>query len=84
MIGRAVAVGVPFAWFTAGAACGQAKLLQARLEEHDVSYVMAIRRSGALATAGDGQRAGASSPARRRVPGSGSRPAPGPEQPSSA
>jgi SRSO17 transposase len=36
MIGRAIAAGVPFAWFTAGEACGQAKYLQAWLEDQDV------------------------------------------------
>jgi SRSO17 transposase len=45
MISRAIDAGVPFAWFTADEAYGQAKWLQAWLEEQDVSYVMAIRRS---------------------------------------
>ena len=34
---------VPFAWFTADETYGQAKWLQAWLEDQDVSYVMAIR-----------------------------------------
>ena len=55
MIGRAIAAGVPFAWFTADETYGQAKWLQAWLEEHDVSYVMAIRCSDTL-TMPDGER----------------------------
>src|SRR5580700_5595141 len=42
MIARAIAAGVPFAWFTADEAYGQAKYLQAWLEERDVCYVVAI------------------------------------------
>ena len=45
MIRRALQAGVPFAWFTADEAYGQAKWLQGRLEEHDVSYVMATHAS---------------------------------------
>ncbi len=45
MIARAIAAGVPFAWFTADEVYGQAKWLQAWLEDQDVSYVMAIRCS---------------------------------------
>ena len=55
MISRAVEAGVPFAWFTADEAYGQAKWLQAWLEERGVSYVMAIRRSGTL-TMAEGER----------------------------
>jgi SRSO17 transposase len=42
MISRAIAAGVPFAWVTADETYGQAKYLQAWLEEQDVWYVMAI------------------------------------------
>jgi hypothetical protein len=42
MIGRALEAGVPFAWFTADEAYGQAKWLQAWLEHNDVSYLMAM------------------------------------------
>jgi len=59
MISRALQAGVPFAWFTADEACGQAKWLQAWLEERDVSYVMAIRRSDTLTTAAGERRADA-------------------------
>ena len=37
MIARAITAGVPFAWFTADEAYGQAKWLQAWLEDQDVS-----------------------------------------------
>jgi SRSO17 transposase len=59
MIGRAVAAGVPFAWFTADETYGQAKWLQAWLEEKDIWYVMAIRCSDTLTTAQGEQRADA-------------------------
>ena len=59
MISRAIAAGVPFTWFTADETYGQAKWLQAWLEEQDVSYVMAIRCSDALATPEGEQRAAA-------------------------
>jgi SRSO17 transposase len=59
MIGRAPEAGVPFAWFTADEAYGQAKWLQAWLEERGVSYVMAIRRSGTLTMAAGERRADA-------------------------
>jgi SRSO17 transposase len=49
MIARAVAAGVPFGWFTADETYGQAKWLQAWLEEHHIWYVMAIRCSDTLA-----------------------------------
>jgi SRSO17 transposase len=55
MIARAVAAGVPFAWFTADETYGQAKWLQAWLEERDIWYVMAIRRSDTV-TAPEGER----------------------------
>jgi SRSO17 transposase len=57
MIARAVAAGVPFAWFTADEAYGQAKWLQAWLEDQDIFYVMAIRCSDTLTTPDGEQRA---------------------------
>src|SRR5690242_15410454 len=59
MIARTVAAGVPFAWFTADETYGQAKFLQAWLEDQDVSYVMAIRCSDTLTTPAGEQRADA-------------------------
>jgi SRSO17 transposase len=59
MIARAVAAGVPFAWFTADETYGQAKWLQAWLEEKDIWYVMAIRCSDTLTTPAGEQRADA-------------------------
>jgi len=59
MIARAIAAGVPFAWFTADETYGQAKYLQAWLEERDVWYVMAIRCSDTLTTGTGEQRADA-------------------------
>jgi hypothetical protein len=55
MISRAIEAGVPFAWFTADEAYGQAKWLQARLGERGVPCVMAIRRSDTL-TMAEGER----------------------------
>jgi len=55
MIARAIAAGVPFAWFTADEAYGQAKWLQAWLEDQDIWYVMAIRCSDTL-TMPEGER----------------------------
>jgi SRSO17 transposase len=59
MIARAVAAGVPFAWVTAGETYGQAKWLQAWLEDRDVPYVMAIRCSDTLTTPAGERRADA-------------------------
>jgi SRSO17 transposase len=59
MIARAIAARVPFAWFTADEIYGQAKYLQAWLEDQDVSYVMAIRCSDTLTTPEGEQRADA-------------------------
>lgn len=59
MIDRALQAGVPFAWFTADEAYGQARWLQAWLEERDVWYVMAIRCSDTLTTPEGEQRADA-------------------------
>ena len=55
MIARAVAAGVPFAWFTADETYGQAKWLQSWLEDQDIWYVVAIRCSDTLTTA-EGER----------------------------
>jgi SRSO17 transposase len=57
MIRRALEARVPFSWFTADEAYGQAKWLQAWLEDRDVSYVMAIRRSDTLTMPTGEQRA---------------------------
>jgi SRSO17 transposase len=57
MIARAVAAGVPFAWFTADEVYGQAKWLQAWLEGQDVSYVMAIWCGDTLTMPAGEQRA---------------------------
>jgi SRSO17 transposase len=43
MLARALDAGVPFAWFTADEVYGQAGYLRDWLEEHDASYVLAIR-----------------------------------------
>jgi SRSO17 transposase len=59
MISRAIAAGVPFAWFTADEVYGQAKYLHAWLEDQDVPYVLAIKRNDTLTTAGGEQRADA-------------------------
>ena len=57
MIARAIAAGVPFGWFTADETYGQAKWLQAWLEDQDLSYVMAIRCSDTLTMPEGQQRA---------------------------
>jgi SRSO17 transposase len=59
MLQRVIDAGVPFAWFTADEVYGQAKYLHAWLEERDVSYVLAIRRSDTLTTPEGEQRADA-------------------------
>ncbi len=59
MLRRAIAAGVPFAWFTADEAYGQAKYLHAWLEDQDVSYVLAIKRNDTLTTGTGEQRADA-------------------------
>ena len=51
MVQRAIDAGVPFAWFTADEAYGQAKYLHAWLEDRDASYVLAIKRCDTLTTA---------------------------------
>ena len=50
---------MPFAWFTADEAYGQAKYLQVWLEDQDVFYVVAIRCSDTLTTSAGEQRADA-------------------------
>jgi SRSO17 transposase len=50
MLERALAAGIPFAWFTADEAYGQAGYLRYWLEEHDVFYVMATRCDQQVAT----------------------------------
>jgi SRSO17 transposase len=59
MIGRVLEAGVPFSWFTADEVYGQAKWLQAWLEDRDIWYVVAIRCSDTLTTAAGEQRADA-------------------------
>jgi SRSO17 transposase len=59
MISRAIDAGVPFAWFTADEAYGQAKYLRAWLEDQDVFHVVAIRRSDTFTTSAGEQRADA-------------------------
>ena len=46
----ALAAEVPFSWFTADEAYGQAGYLREWLEEHDVHYVMATRRDDRVTT----------------------------------
>ncbi len=53
MLARALDAGVPFAWFTADEAYGQARYLRQWCEEHDVSYVMATRCDEAMSTRAD-------------------------------
>jgi len=43
MLERAIAAGVPFAWFTADEAYGQNPGLRSWLEEQDIAYVLATR-----------------------------------------
>ena len=64
MIARAITAGVPFAWFTADEAYGQAKWLQSWLEDQDIWYVVAIRCSDTLTTP-EGSAAGRRSDRRR-------------------
>jgi len=59
MLARAIEAGVPFAWFTADEVYGQAKYLRRWLEERDVAYVMAIRRTDTFTIDGREQRADA-------------------------
>jgi hypothetical protein len=48
MISQALAAVVPFAWFTADETCGQAKWLQAWLEDQDCARTRAVRPLPAL------------------------------------
>lgn len=50
MVERAIAAGVPFAWFTADEAYGQNPGLRTWLEKQDVAYVMATRRDDEVAS----------------------------------
>lgn len=54
MIGRALAAGVPFAWFTADEEFGQNPHLRAYLEDNHISYVMAVPKTTRF-TRADGQ-----------------------------
>jgi SRSO17 transposase len=58
MLERAVAAGVPFAWFTADEAYGQNPGLRDWLEEQRISYVMAVPVSEPCATGAGKIRAG--------------------------
>jgi len=57
MLERAVAAGVPFAWFTADEAYGQNPGLRDWLEENGIPYVMAVPCSQHCATAAGQRRA---------------------------
>jgi SRSO17 transposase len=50
MLERAVAAGMPFAWFTADELYGQNPGLRGWLEEQDIPYVMATRRDDEVAS----------------------------------
>jgi SRSO17 transposase len=68
MLERAVAAGVPFAWFTADEAYGQNPGLRDWLEENQISYVMAVPVSEPCATGAGRFRADELA---ARVPGHG-------------
>jgi SRSO17 transposase len=68
MLERAVAAGVPFAWFTADEAYGQNPGLRDWLEEQRISYVMAVPVSEPCATSAGKIRADALA---ARVPAGG-------------
>ncbi|WP_433566753.1 IS701 family transposase [Nocardia sp. CA-151230] len=53
MLERALAAGIPFAWFTADEAYGQAGYLRVWLESQDVFYVLATRCDQQVATRAD-------------------------------
>jgi hypothetical protein len=46
MINRAITAGVPLSWFTADEVYGQAKWLQAWLEDQDVAYYVTAANGG--------------------------------------
>jgi SRSO17 transposase len=52
MLERAVAAGVPFAWFAADEVYGQNPHLRDWLEDHEISYVMAVPCSELMIAAG--------------------------------
>ncbi|GAB3147403.1 IS701 family transposase [Micromonospora sonneratiae] len=54
MLQRAIDAGVPFAWFTADEAFGQAKYLRVWLEERDVFHVVATRCNDDVSARGIG------------------------------
>jgi hypothetical protein len=58
MLSRAIGGGA-LAWFTADEVYGQAKYLNAWLEDQDVSYVLPIKRNDTLTTIDGKQRADA-------------------------
>ncbi|WP_446221242.1 IS701 family transposase [Nocardia sp. IBHARD005] len=53
MLERALAAKVPFSWFTADEAYGQAGYLRDWCEDHDVFYVLATRRDQQVSTRAD-------------------------------
>ncbi len=55
MLRRALDAGVPFGWFTADEAFGQAKYLRVWLEERDVFHVVATRCNDDVVTTGLGR-----------------------------
>jgi SRSO17 transposase len=57
MIARAIEAKVPFGWFTADEVYGQAKWLQAWLQDQGVFYVMAIKCCDTVTTSTGEQRA---------------------------
>jgi SRSO17 transposase len=57
MIGRAIDAGMPFGWVAADEVCGQNTPLRDWLEDHGVSYVLAVPKSFTSATAAGQMRA---------------------------
>jgi SRSO17 transposase len=56
MIASAIGAGVPFRWFTADEAYGQAKYLRVWLEDQDVFHVVATRCNDTLITTDGGEQ----------------------------